>query len=415
MPQLISNFTSALKEVMLPYIQDNYPQETPLLDQFKRDVNQQFINDEWLFPIRNSRHGGVANLANDGNNIVSSSGARTTRGTVSPRRITGAFDISDMVIRASKKGMGAVEADLTFQSETLATDFGRHINRQLYSDGVGVVSQALGSVSGTEISVMYPDANLDDGRSIDWYGTINGDIDPMKYIHADQILGIGTGGAADGTVAAVTGTSIQLTGATASAANDSIYIQDGSGAGAGTSEIQGVRAALSSSTGTSTYAGLARNTNSWTPQFGSSSEALTLSRMERQYLKALEFGKKGDKYAIFMNITLYQKYADTLQAMRRTVNSLELTGGWSGLEFQAGGGKVGVFPDYEVPDGEMIILNLDTWALLQIDEVDWLGDPNSGELLRLQNTTLYQAVLVWYANVVCVAPAANARETRKSD
>lgn len=415
MAATLSTYTSALKEVLLPYIQDNYPKETPLLDSFKRDVNQHFINDEWLFPIRNSRHGGVANLANDGNNIVSSSGARTTRGTVSPRRITGAFDISDMVIRASKKGQGAVEADLTFQSETLAADFGRHINRQLYSDGVGVVSQVLGSVSGTEASVMYPDANLDDGRSIDWYGTINGDIDPMKYIHVDQILGIGTGGAADGTVAAVTGTSVQFTGTLTTAANDALYIQDGSGAGAGTSEIQGIRAALSSSTGASTYAGLARSTNSWTPQFGSSSEALTLSRMERQYLKSLEYARKGDKYAIFCNITLFQKYADTLQAMRRTVNSLELVGGFSGLEFQAGGGKVGVFPDYEVPDGELAILNLDTWGLLQIDDVDWLGDPNSGELLRLQNTTLYQAVLVWYANVVNIAPAANARETRKSD
>ena len=91
--QLLSNYTSAMKEILLPYIQDNYPKQTILLDQMKRDAGQQFINDEFLFPLRTSRHGGVSNLADDGNSVVSSSGAATSRGTVAPKRITGAFEI----------------------------------------------------------------------------------------------------------------------------------------------------------------------------------------------------------------------------------------------------------------------------------------------------------------------------------
>lgn len=418
MAQLLSNYTAALKEVLLPFIQDNFPKQTILLDQMKRNAGGQFINDEFVFPVRTTRHGGVANLADDGNNIVSSSGARTDRGTVAVERVTGAFDISDLVIRASRNSMGAVESDLAFQTEALVTDFARHVNRQLYHDGVGVVSQVRttgGSVSGTEAALEYPDSNLDDGSSIDWYGTINGDIDPLKYIHQDQILGIGTAGAADGTVAATTGTSVQFTGTLSINASDAVYIQDGSGEGAGTAELLGIRAALSSSTGTSTYAGLARNTQGWSPQFGSSSEALTLSRMENSYLSAKEFAREGDQYAIFVNKTLFQKYGDILTAMRRTVNQTDLLGGWTGLEFAAGAGRVGVFLDYDVPDGELLILNLDTWTLAQVDDLDWLEDPNSGGLLRLQNTTLYQAVMVWYANVVNLAPAANGRETRKSD
>lgn len=414
MAQTLSLYTSALKEILLPYIQDNLPMETILLDQMKRDGGQEFINDEFLFPLRTSRHGGVANLANDGNNVVSSSGARTSRGTVVPKRITGAFEISDMTLRASRNSQGAVESGLDFQTESLTSDFGRHINRQLYSDGVGVVTQVLGSVSGTQVSVTYPDANLDDGRSIDWYGSVNGDIDPMKYIAVDQIIGIGTGAAAVGTVAATTGTSIQLTGATASAANDSVYILDGSLGGAGTSEMNGLRAALSSSTGASTYAGVARNVVGWTPQFGSVAEALTLSKMENRYLKAREYSQKGDKYAIFVNVSLFQKYGDVLQAMRRTVNSTELLGGWTGLEFAAGAGKVGVFLDYEVPDGEILILNMDTWVMAQIDEIDFLSGTD-GNLLRVKGSTLYEAVMVLYSNVFCLAPSANGRETQKTN
>jgi len=418
MAQLLSSYTSALKEILLPYIQDNYPKQTILLDQMKRDAGQQFINDEFLFPLRTSRHGGVANLADDGNSVNAASGASTSRGTISPKRVTGAFQISDMVIRASRSSQGAVESDLSFQTDTMVTDFARHINRQLYSDGVGVVSMVRGtggSVGTGTIAVETPDGSLDDGNSIDWYGTINGDISPTKYFAVGQIIGVGSIGAADGTITAVTGTSVVSGAPTAIASNayDSIYIQDGSGEGAGTSEIQGLRLALSSSTGTSTYAGVPRSTTGWTPQFGSASEALTLARMENSYLKAKEYAQTGDKYAIFVNVTLFQKYGDVLQAMRRTVNQTELLGGWTGLEFAAGAGRVGVFLDYEVPDGEILIVNMDTWAMAQIDDVDWLAGTD-GNLLRSISTLLYEAVMVLYANTFCLAPAANGRETRKT-
>ena len=176
----------------------------------------------------------------------------------------------------------------------------------------------------------------------------------------------------------------------------------------------GIRAALSSTTGTSTYAGVARNITGWTPQFGSASEALTLSRLEDSYLNAREFGELDDKYIILVNKSLYKKYGDILTAMRRVVNAADLLGGWKGLEFAAGGGNVGVFLDYDVPDGEAIILDLDSWTITQVSDVDWMEDPSGGGLLRLQNSLLYQAVMHWFANVVCLAPAANGKETRKT-
>ena len=51
----------------------------------------------------------------------------------------------------------------------------------------------------------------------------------------------------------------------------------------------------------------------------------------------------GDRYAIFVNKTLYKKYGDILTSLRRTVNETDLLGGWTGLEFAAGAGRVGVF------------------------------------------------------------------------
>ena len=54
--------------------------------------------------------------------------------------------------------------------------------------------------------------------------------------------------------------------------------------------------------------------------------------------------------------------------MRRTVDTAELLGGWKGLEFAAGAGDVGVFLDYDVPDGENSILNMDSSTICQVSD-----------------------------------------------
>ena len=418
----ISGYDAVLKEVLLPYVRDNFPKATILLDNIKRNAGVTAMNNEFIAPVRTSRHGGIANLANDSSNIPTASGVTYSRGTVAVKIPVSTFDITRLAIDASRSSNLAVTPALENQAKTLADDFGRFLNRQLFWDGIGVVAQARqtgGSVSGTEIAIeaVGNGTGPDDGRVQDWYGTINsdgqaGDVD--KYLAVGNRIGVGTGAAAVGTVSALTGTSIQTTGTLTSAASDSIYLVDGSGVGAGTSEFTGIKAALSSSTGATTYAGLARSTIGWTPAFGSANEALTLDRMESSYLTAYEFAQRTDKYVILVNKTLYRKYGNILAAMRRVVNEADLLGGFKGLEFAAGGGVIGVFPDYDVPDGEVFILNLDTFTVCQVSDMSWDDEPGMSTMLRLQNTLTYQAVMHWFANIICLAPGANGHETRKT-
>lgn len=415
---LLGDFSNALHNVLLPYIKDNFPKATILLDQMKRNSGVSFMNNNFYAPVRTTRHGGVANLATDGDTTISGT-AGVGQASVGVKIISGAFDISKLAIDATKSSRSAVESALTYQATSLATDFARSVNRQFFGDGSGIIGEIVGSVGVGTFTMGPRTASLDDGASIDNYGQVNGDIRPEKYITTGNIIGVGTAAAVIGTVTGVTagataGSCTVTMGAGALAANDAIFLLSGGAIGAGSAEFQGIRKALSSTTGTNTYAGLARNTVGWTPQFGSVSEALSLSKIETSYLRALEYGQVGDRYAIFMNLTLYKKYGDLLQAMRRNVNSAELLGGWSGLEFAAGAGKVGVFLDYDVPDGEVIILNLDSWTICQVGDLDWLEDPNQGAMLRLSNKITYQATMVWFANLLCLAPAANGRETQKT-
>lgn len=409
----IANVSNALKTVILPYIRDNLPKQSILLDQVKRNSGTTFQNGNFYAPIRSGRHYGITNLANDGSTLRSGYSS-IGQATIANKIMTGTFDITKLTLDATETKEGAVQNMLTFQADTLMSDMAKDLNRQFMGDGVGALSQVIGSVGAGTLSIKRPDASLDDGRSIDNYGTVNGDLSPSEYLFVGMAIGIGTAGADVGTISSITGNTVVVTGAPAIVAEDTIYRVDGDEAGAGTSEITGIRAALSSSTGTSTYASLARSTVGWTPQIGTTAQALTLSEMESKYLAAKKYAQTGDKYAIFAAITLYKKYGDILTSMRRSVDSTDLLGGWTGLEFAAGAGKVGVFLDYDVPDGEVLILNLDTFTIAQVSDLSWSEEPGTGSLLRQVNTLKYQATMHWFMNLLCLCPAANGRLTQKT-
>lgn len=416
----LADFNAAYRQVILPYIQDNVPTQAKLLQVMKKGGDYQPLNNTFYAPVRNNRHGGVTNLANDKTKVVTGS-STVVQASITPKILTGTFDISDVAKKASTGDRKAVESAMQFQTEALTADFSRNINRQLWSDGVGVIAQVPasgGSVGVGTLAYQLPDSNLDDGRTTAYYGAINGDINPGDYLAAGMLIGVGTAGAAFATITSVNqavGTSvgtILTTGAVVTAANDAIYIADGDLSACGTSEIQGIRKALSE--GTADYAGLGRGTVSvWNPQYSgtAANQALSINNMEVIYMAAFRYAQPGDRYAWFMNRSLYTKYGDLLTSLRRTVDKTELVSGWSGLSFEVGQGNVPVMLDFDVPDGEAILLNLDTWKVCQIADMDWVG--GDGELRRADYIT-FQRVLSWYMNVINVAPAANGRMVRQT-
>lgn len=414
----MGDYDSAFQKVIQPYIQDNVPKQTKLLQVIKKNDSVRQFNNNFYFPVRSNRHGGVVNLANDKAKLVTGS-APTTQGTVGYKILSATFDISDVVKKASQGDKLAVESAMDFQMRTLKTDFAKNINRQYFSDGVGIIAQA-GSVGEGTLSVTYPGGTAPDDTRGDisgWFGPINYDIKPTKYFAPGQIVGIGTAGADLGTISSggVTGGTAQgtlvVTGAPAIAANDSVYLMDGDGNAAGTSEIQGVRAALSVGTST-TYAGIAVSNDVWAVQYmgTASNGALTVADMDNIYTSAYEYAQEGDRYAWFMNKTLYNKYGELMTALRRTVNKTELVSGWSGLSFEAGMGEVGVFLDYDCPDGEAILLNLDTWTVCQVADMGFVED----NMLRRADYITFQKVFSWYTNLACRCPAANGRMLRRT-
>lgn len=403
-----------LEKVIKPLIKDTLPKEVVLFDQLKRNDNVEEFNDTFYAPLRVGRSTGVVNLANGGSKLRTGNSS-FDQASVSVKIATGTFDIQDLVIKMTDSKKKAVEAQLMRQARDLKNDFVRGLNRQYYGDGIGVIAEVAGSASGTSITVQLPSASLDDDRGAadDWYGTVNGDISPTKYLDAGMAIGIGTAGADVGTISSISGNTVNFTGSLNSNANDAIYLVDGDEAGAGTSEIQGLRAAITS--GTADYAAVPRSVKGWQPVINATSEALSWDAMANLYLQAREYADSSDRFVWFMNRTLFSKYGKILLAMKKNVNETTLFGGWKGLEFQIGangkGGMVGVMLDYDVPDGFAFLVNLDTWTICETVEMGWAQD---GELLRRTDYLTYQKVFRWYTNNLCVGPGSNGALIRKT-
>ena len=109
--QTLSNYSLVLREVILPYIQDNFPAQKITLNQFKKAADAQVINNNFHVPLRTTRHGGITSLANDGNSLNSNvPGASFSRGSVPVRDHTGGFRLTDLSMKASSGDRLAIKS-----------------------------------------------------------------------------------------------------------------------------------------------------------------------------------------------------------------------------------------------------------------------------------------------------------------
>ena len=69
-----------------------------------------------------------------------------------------------------------------------------------------------------------------------------------------------------------------------------------------------------------------------------------------------------------------------------------------------------MYLDFDVPDGEAYLVNLDTWTVCQVADMGFVED----NALRRADYITFQKVWSWYTNLLCTAPAANGRLVRRT-
>jgi hypothetical protein len=123
--------------------------------------------------------------------------------------------------------------------------------------------------------------------------------------------------------------------------------------------------------------------------------ALTLNLMQKMFDKVEE--KAGKDYgpdAVLTTRAIRREYLDQVRADRRHVNTMQLDGGWTGLDYNG----IPLMVDNDAIDGEMYFLTMKDIQLYRMSDYDWMSKDGS-VLFRIADYDAYEAVMFRYAEL----------------
>jgi len=377
---VLSAVSDVLEKVIHPSIERNVYEKSALMQLFfgfspekqesvrKNTMGVRFENDKIYFTVLTDLNPSAMGYAED--ETLRSGKSTTAQGVLSIATAAASTTISKQALNIKNKG--AIVSIVQFESTNLINSIAMDLNRQLYSDGSGVVATTATSGSST--------------TTVPLAASVNGDIDYAEYFPIGTYIKVGTSSVVKVVGKAVN--SLTVDAAISFSANDAVKKITGSGTPA--TEIAGLDAIV----GTSTYAGINPSTYPvWQAYVDSTSGALTLADMHKAYYKA---NKLGNVDYIFMNQTLFQKYGSLLEGKIQFFAKDVLYGGWKGLTYM--GGLATVVLDYQCPDDRVYFLSSKNLVGMEYQPFEF-EKGTDGNLLKQAGKLSYEITASWMGNV----------------
>ena len=128
-----------------------------------------------------------------------------------------------------------------------------------------------------------------------------------------------------------------------------------------------------------------------------SQRQLTPMLMQQMFDKVeLKAGKDYGPDVIITTHAIRREYLDYMEGRRRTVNTMDLDGGWTAIDYNG----VPLMVDPDAIDGEMYFLTLKDLQLYRMSDYNWM-DRDGSILSRISGYDAYEAVLFRYAELGC--------------
>ena len=383
MGQTMTTADAALKNFYLDPVRSQINEKNVLLEytsKGKVDAEGRYA----VLSLHTKRNSSVGSRA-DGNYLPGTLIAGTTTAIgqqsfaeqrVELKQLWGRIQINERVLKAAKSNRGSFINVMNVETEGLANDMKKDLNRQLFGDGSGKIAQ-FGTTSASTTVVLHTTATtraqlrqLEVGMKID-IGTV---ADPDLRGASVEILTVDFAsiGAATFTVASAITT-----------ATTDFAFRAGVGAGSTTTgvELTGL-ASIADSAGTLFNVDPASHPRWSSYEKGSvgaiTDDALIAMIQEIGY----ESGESPD--VLLTTNGVVRSYAASLAVQKRFANSMDLKGGFKGLSVGAGNSEVGLTDDRDCPAGTLFALNskhlmqhvAGDWEWMDLDGAIWSRQAN---------------------------------------
>jgi hypothetical protein len=394
----LSTADAALKEFYLPAVREQLNQTNALLMQVEKNSTD-IEGRRAVLSLHVSRNNAVGARA-EGGDLPGTTLGIGNQGYAEERIPLkynyGRIQLSGPVIRAMRSDRGSFVRAMESETRGVTNDLKRDVNRQLWNDTSGIIVGVTSS-GGASTTVTLAPVTASYGSS----------RPRQRQLEIGMAIDIGTTADVD----ALTATPVTITAVsfatlpgtiTISAAVDAIagthfiYNAELVAGGAATGiELTGVSSIVASS-GTlfnvnpSTYPSWVSYVDSNSGTNRSVSENLFASVMHNVEIAG---GEPANQW--WSSDGVHRAFANLLTAQKRFTNTVEVKGGFKGLDVTAGGGSVPLLWEKYAPANTAFFLN--TEHLTQFEMSDWeYMDEDGAVLSRQSNKDSYEATLYKY-------------------
>lgn len=301
------------------------------------------------------------------------------------KNLYGTIELSDKSIKASKDNAGSFVRLLTAETEGLLKAVKFNLNRMLFTDGSGVLTNCKANTATTTLEVDSTQY-LMEGMTIDIResnGNVTTDGKQRRILAVDRI-----------------NNKIKVSGANiTTAATDFITVQNSYN-----NELTGLEQIFKN---TGSLYGVNRGDHYWMiPYMEDSVGSISDIKIQKaiDYLESIAGSKPNFLCGSYGVVRSYQAY---MEATKRTVNSLDLKGGFKALSYNG----IPLYKDKFMPEGTLDIYDLTQFNLHHMGDWEWM-EGNGGRILtQVPNYPIWKATLVRYAELICDHPGGQARLT----
>jgi hypothetical protein len=391
MSQTLSNFDEALKIDYLPVIREQLNNSTAFLSKVQR--NQRDVSGKrWQMTAHYQRNSGVGAGAETGLPTAGQQAYKNPYGVVKYNR--GRIQLSGPVMEASANDKGAIVRALDSEIQGVTRDLEKDINYQLMNDGTAVRALVNGDPgTGTTLTL--------DGPGTNYF------FDGMKIDIVDPTTGVPCTSSTSLTVSTVDSTTeVTLSAAANADVADNDYVtRAGATDQAGTSyEMMGIKGIVDDGTYVTTLHNLSRTTYPWwkcstfsTDDNGGTLRDMTLPLIQTA-MSAVE--KNGGKVGMILSDhAMRDAYAALVVADKRYVNTMNLDGGFTALEYNG----IPWVAEVDCQPNAVFFLDMEHLFLMQMGDWKWM-DKDGAVLSRVSGSDAYEAALVWYADLATDRP-----------
>ena len=389
----MSFFDAALKELYLPVIRKQLPEKSVLLSNIKRTSKRIDASGKYArLTLDTGWTTGIGAKAENAT-LPTAGYSKPVNSDVYMKYNYARIEVSGPVMAAARNNIGAIQNSFTVETQSATTAMRNDLNRQLFGDGYGALTQVSGraGTGGTHTTYTVDSTKyIKKGMYIDSAATKSGSIVASGELVHD-VPSSTTFRIAEGTYSIDATDYLFRTGAQDNEMMGLLGIIDGDQTYRDT--LQGI---TRSTTGNSYWDSSMKDTGS-----SGSPTALTQALMQDTITAAEQ--EDGEIDFIITTFALRDTYAALLTPDKRFVNTTSLKGGFKSVDFN----DVPLVCDKDAIANMMFFTDASTLALYVSKDTAWMDDDGS-VLNRVSGKDAFEATLRSYQNLGTDRPGKNA-------